>query len=204
VRLTVEIGGTGHISSQVAAGDLDVGVCAPPPAHLGLAFEPLFTDPLVLLVPEGHPLAVADEIDAASLVDQGLMLGDRACAYRQGIEKAFLQHGTNPYAGIEIGSMDMLKRCVQAGVGLAIVPLAVATPVPSGTVLREVCDLDLSQCIGLVYPADEAGTGRVVGTLLATLRAHLRDELDTHRPRLDPPMRLALPVGTGPSDPRHR
>ncbi len=117
--------------------------------------------------------AAADEIDVARLADQGLMLSERACAFRQGIESALLQHGTNPYAGIEIGSMEMLKRCVQAGLGLAIIPLAVATPAPTGTVLREVRGLDLSQCVGLVQPADEGGTGRVVDMLLATLRAHL-------------------------------
>jgi DNA-binding transcriptional LysR family regulator len=174
VRLTVEVGGTGHISARVAAGDLDVGVCAPPPAHLGLAFEPLFTEPMALLMPATHPLALADEIDVASLAAHGLMLGERTCAYRQLIEQTLLRHGTNPYAGIEIGSMETLKRCVQAGMGLAIVPVAVATPLPEGTVLRDVVGLDLTQCIGLVRPADAGGAGRVVEALLATLRTHVK------------------------------
>jgi len=173
VRLTVEIGSTGSISGRVAAGDLDVGLCAPPPAHLGLAFEPLYTDPLILLVPADHALATAGEIDAASLAEHGLMLSQRTCAYRQAVEKALLQRGANPYAGIEIGSMETLKRCVQAGLGAAIVPATVATPPPPGTVVRDVRGLDMTQCIGLVRPADETGAGRVVDALLATLRSQL-------------------------------
>src|SRR5262244_2371413 len=54
VGLTLEIGGTASIGRRVASGDLDLGICSAPPARLGLAFEPLFVEVLVLLVPRRH------------------------------------------------------------------------------------------------------------------------------------------------------
>ncbi len=174
VRLTVEIGETAALSNRLAAGDLDLGVCSTPPAQLGLAFEPLYTDRLALLVPEAHPLARAAVVAVADLAAHGVLLSQRTCGYRRVIEQALAEQGANPYAGLEIGSMELLKRCVQAGLGVAIVPVVVATPLPPGTTLRDVRGIDLMHPIGLVRPAEHTGAGPVVEALVATLRAALR------------------------------
>src|SRR5262245_9685164 len=50
VGLTLEISGTATISRRVASCDLDLGICSSPAARLGLAFEPLFVESLVLLL----------------------------------------------------------------------------------------------------------------------------------------------------------
>jgi DNA-binding transcriptional LysR family regulator len=81
-------------------------------------------------------------------------LKEETCAYRQVIERELLQHGMNPFAGIEIGSLAALQR-LQCELGLAIVPVAAASPPLAGTILRELRDVDLSLCIGLVRRMDE-------------------------------------------------
>jgi LysR family transcriptional regulator, regulator of the ytmI operon len=74
VRLTLEVGVTQSISQRVATGSLDLAICSPPNANLGLIFELLFQDPISLLLPENHQLATLNEIPVSLLAEERLIL----------------------------------------------------------------------------------------------------------------------------------
>jgi DNA-binding transcriptional LysR family regulator len=171
VHLTLEVSGTRTISQRVAAGHLDIGICSPPPANLGLPFEPLFVEKMVVLLPEDHALAKIDDFSPAVLEGQRLLLTEQGCAYRAVIENQLFQHGTNPYGGIEIGSMEVIKRMVEKGLGLAIVPAAMADPLPAGTILRNLDGVELGLQVGLVHLPFDSSPGRLLEALLASLRS---------------------------------
>lgn len=174
VRLTLEVSGRGPIRHRVGAGELDLGICSTPSAIPGLTFEPLFTEAQALLLPASHPLAEKDAVCVSDLIGERLLLKEETCAYRQTIERELLQHGMNPFAGVEIGSLDALQRLVQCGLGLAIVPIAAADPPMAGTILRDLLDVDLSLCIGLVRRADAVGASPAMEALVEYLRHGLR------------------------------
>jgi DNA-binding transcriptional LysR family regulator len=177
IRLTIEVGNTRTISQRVASGALDIGICSPPAAHLGLDFEPLFVEQLVLLLPEAHPLASAETIRVQDLAKQRLLLSEEDCSYRETIENALLKRRANPYSGLEIGSMETMKRAVQSGMGLALLPRASVTPPPEHTCLRKIDGLQLSLPIGLVLLADEISPSRALEALLILLHKELRQEI---------------------------
>ena len=177
IRLTIEVGNTRTISQRVACGALDIGICSLPEAHFGLDFEPLFVEQLALLLPEQHPLAGEAVIHARDLAKQRLLLTEEDCSYREVIESALLKRGTNPYSGLEIGSLETIKSAVQSGMGLAILPRAAITPAPARTVLREIEGLELSLPIGLVLLADEISPSRALEALLIMLHTELRQEV---------------------------
>jgi DNA-binding transcriptional LysR family regulator len=172
VRLALEVGGTRGLCQSVAAGDLDVGVTSPPPASLGLVFEPLFVERMGLLAREEHPLAQADVISAGDLRSHRLLLTEQICAYRQLVEQTLVARGADSYSGIEIGSMAALKCAVQQGLGVGIVPAIIACPPPPGTVLREIEDLTLGLPVGLVRRADDV-LSPATEALLILLRSGL-------------------------------
>ncbi len=174
VRLTLEVGGSDGIAARVASGDLDVGLASPPAANLGLAFEPLFTEELALLAPVGHPLATAETIVATDLKPHRLLVTEPQCAYRQATERALLERGTNPFSGLEIGSMEAIKCAVQRGLGAALVPVIAATPPPPGTVLREIAGLFVGLPVGLISRPDDGPPAPALAALLAEVRSHLR------------------------------
>ena len=172
VWLALEVGGTRAISRSVAAGDLDLGVASPPPASLGLVFEPLFVERMALLAREEHPLARADTISVRDLRGHRLLLTEQICAYRQLVEQTLVAQGANPYSGIEIGSMAALACAVQQGLGIGIVPAIIACPPPPGTVLREIERLQLGLPVGLVRRAGDA-LSPATEALLELLRSGL-------------------------------
>src|SRR5687768_6683453 len=115
VRLSIEVSGTATVSERVASGELDAGLCSPPSSRLGLAFEPLFVEPMALLLPSGDPLTTAPEVTLETLRDLRLLLPDAGCAYRELIERSLGEHGCAPRVQFEISSMGMLARAVQSG-----------------------------------------------------------------------------------------
>ena len=173
VRLTLEVGVTQTISGKVAAGELDLAVCSPPAANLGLDFELLFQDPISLLLPKPHPLAEAKDITVASLAEERLILTEEHCPYRDVLEKALLSYGINPYSGIESMSSGALKQMVHYGLGIGVLPAAAITPLPSGTIERRLSGLDLELSIGLAINSEVNVPGSALCSLADSVRAHL-------------------------------
>jgi DNA-binding transcriptional LysR family regulator len=175
VRLTVEVGGTEAVSHRVAAGELDAGICSPPPAELGLSFEPLFVEELALLVPQDHPLAGADGVRVEDLARHRLLLSERPCAYRRAAERTLAERGANLRPGVEIGAIEIggleaIKRAVCAGLGAALLPSASLEPAPRGAVARELVGVELGLPVGLVSAPGNGPRGRASEALFAELQ----------------------------------
>jgi LysR family transcriptional regulator, regulator of the ytmI operon len=175
LHLTLEVGGTQVVSQRVATGALDVGICTPPAPHLELIFEPLFVEPLVVLLPESHPKARRDHLAPPDLLEERVLLTERGCEYRAMIETALLSQGANPFSGIEMGSVEVLKRAVQGGLGIAIIPRAAACPPLPQTVVRDLHGVDLRLAVGLVSLPELRSPGRALGALLTLLRTRLQE-----------------------------
>ena len=173
IQLSIEVGGTATISQRVASGELDIGICSLPEAHLGLDFEPLFHEQMALLLPQDHPLASQESIQISDLKEQRLLLNERSSAYRQVVEQAFQQHRLNFTSGLALSSLEMIIHAVQQGLGLAFVPCIAATPPPERTVLREIEGVSLFLPIGLVLLAAEISPSRALEALLIALHKGL-------------------------------
>lgn len=173
VRLTLEVGVTRTISRRVAAGELDIAICSPPAANLGLDFELLFQDPISLLISDTNPLAKASSVTVASLAEERLILTEEHCPYRDVLEKALLSQGVNPYTGIESMSSGALKQMVHHGLGIGVLPAGAIAPLPSNTVERRLSDIDLALSIGIVTNRDISLSGAAVHSLEDEIRQHL-------------------------------
>ena len=171
VRLSLEVSGTVSVSERVASGELDAGLCSPPSGRLSLRFEPLFVEPMALLLPADHPLGSALLVDLEALRELRLLLPDAGCAYRELIERSLGEHGFSPRVQFEISSVGVLARAVQAGMGAAILPIAAADPVPEGTCFRGVRGLDLGLTLGLITRPDDSPPGPALAAFLERVRA---------------------------------
>jgi LysR family transcriptional regulator, regulator of the ytmI operon len=173
VRLTLEVGVTQSIGQRVAAGLLDLAICSPPSANLGLTFELLFQDPISLLIPANHQLATLDEVPISALAQERLILTEEHCPYRNILEKALLSHGINPFSGIEVMSLEALKQMVVYGLGIAVIPTAAIASLPSKTTARGISALDLKLPVGIVFQSEASFPGSALNSLILNLKSGL-------------------------------
>ena len=165
MRLTIEVLSTITTHEKVAAGEIDLGISTPPPTSIGLSFEPLLIEPMVLLIPQHHPLQQQESICLRDLQNERILLTNPPCAYRTAIEQAFMAQGTNLASSIEIGSLPAIKQVVQRGLGIAIMPRLAARPLPADTLIKTLEDWSLHLPIGLIKKAVPLAQGKTVEAL---------------------------------------
>ncbi len=121
VRITLGEGGRGELYQAVQRSEMDVCFTfGDPPADPALASASLGTEPLVVIVPPGHPLALEPEIRPGDLDGVGFLATPKGCGFREMLDRL-----DGPVVEAEVGSLAALARCVAAGLGCAIVPALV-------------------------------------------------------------------------------
>ncbi|WP_328448568.1 LysR family transcriptional regulator [Amycolatopsis sp. NBC_00438] len=130
VRVSLVEAGRGELYAAVRESEMDVCFTfGDAPADPALASEELGREQLVVIVPEGHPLAGQTEIRPGDLQGVGFLATQRGCGFREMLDRI-----DGPVIEAEVGSLAALCRCVAQGLGCGIVPAIVehagATAIP--------------------------------------------------------------------------
>lgn len=112
-----------EIARAVADGRAEFGLVAVTPDCAGLELRPLAVDRLTAVVARLHPLAARGEVGFAELLAEPFVgLGAGALHDHLAREAAALGRRVN--YRVRLGSFDAVARLVEAGVGVAVLPLA--------------------------------------------------------------------------------
>jgi LysR family transcriptional regulator, hydrogen peroxide-inducible genes activator len=115
---------THEIVAYLNRDELDMGILATPLHESSIREIPVYYEPFVLFLPNGHPLMNKDlvsghEIDAKEL----LLLGEGHCFREQALEvcSSVPQNKTGGF-NYESGSIETIKQMVIQGVGITLIP----------------------------------------------------------------------------------
>jgi DNA-binding transcriptional LysR family regulator len=111
--------------------DVAIGVAAPYEPSVDLEYQHMFSMDWSLVTPPRHRLARHKKVRLRDLVDEPLIIFERGSTGRQHILDAFHEQELSPRVHMETTTTEIVVRMVEAGLGVAIVPL-----LPSGTVTR--------------------------------------------------------------------
>jgi DNA-binding transcriptional LysR family regulator len=164
---------------QVAERAVDLGVVTLPVAgDERVRREPLVPYRDVLICPPGHPLAGRRQVHVKTLAAHALLLLDRTTGARAVLDAAFSHAGIRPRVTMEMSSVEVLKRLVELGFGLSVVPaLAVAREARARTLaVLGLRGLPGPRTAGLLLPAGPV-------TPAATAFAELARRTLRHRSR---------------------
>jgi DNA-binding transcriptional LysR family regulator len=118
-------------AALIESSEISFGVAAPYEPSPELTYRHLFSMPWSLITPPKHPLAKKRSIRLADIVPYPLILYERGSTGRQHVAEAFQRLGLSPHIELEATNTDLIVRMVEAGLGIAVVPLH-----PSGAVTR--------------------------------------------------------------------
>ncbi|SEO94443.1 DNA-binding transcriptional regulator, LysR family [Methylobacterium sp. UNC300MFChir4.1] len=128
VDIELETGPTEHLIARVLDRSLEGAFVAGPVAQADLAGIPVFTEELVLVA---HPAVgdLAALLDRLARARDAKVLVFRAgCSYRRRLEAFLARQGLVHVRRMEFGTLDGILGCVAAGLGVTLVPRAVAEP----------------------------------------------------------------------------
>ena len=99
----------------------------------------------------GHPLASRRRLPAAAVAQGPLLALERGSQSRALFDDLFRHAGVAPQIVMELGSIEVLKRFVEIGFGMALVPaIAVTQEVESGRLIAITATGVTRRSVGLV------------------------------------------------------
>ncbi len=140
---------------RVRAGRLDVGFVRDPPPLDDLSADVVEHEPLVALLPSGHPLAAGRRVALSGLAGEPFVMVRAAAgpSFRQG----FVQHcrgaGFEPLVAQEAGEWATVAGLVSCGLGVAVAPASVARIRLAGLVHRPLSRAAASRIVLVSRPA---------------------------------------------------
>lgn len=163
------------ILEHVATRAVDLGVVTLPVTRPGLKSRELTVREDVVICSRGGPFAGRKRVRLTELAAHPLLLLDKGARTRGFIDEQMARAGVAPRVAMELGSIEVIKRLVQLGFGVSIVPdVAVREEVKRG----ELCAASVftrksARRLGVVVPA-EGGLSPAAREFLRALVAHFR------------------------------
>ncbi len=122
VRLALHQASPLDIPAILLEGDNDIGFATDVmESNGGLTTFPYYTWEHAVIVPEGHPLERVDNLTLETLADWPLITYAEGITGRLRIDAAFERAGVEPDIAISVLDSDVIKSCVELGLGVGIV-----------------------------------------------------------------------------------
>lgn len=122
VKIDLEYSRTTRVVRDVLNGLVELGVVAFPEPRRGLTIVPMQSDRLVLICPLNHEFAKRDVVSAGELKGRDFVLFERDIPTRKAIDRILRANDVDVRKVAEFDNIETIKRAVEVGFGLAIVP----------------------------------------------------------------------------------
>ena len=153
IKVTVQRALASRIADEIVSHSVELGVVSFRPEDPQVRSTVVYRDELVCIVGTGHALAKEGKATIARLGREPFVAHNVPSPLRQRVIASFKRHKTPLQMEVELPSLEAIKRFVQRGNGVALVPkLTVESELASGVLVAvAVPDLLVERKLRLVY-----------------------------------------------------
>ena len=109
--------------TELESGKLDMVICMSDTVpNAALVSAPLQTEKILLLGHASHPLTRKAGVHPSDLTGQTLLLTESGCGYRNKLDRILTLQSIRPGNITEFSSVEAMKQCVAAAMGLGLLP----------------------------------------------------------------------------------
>ncbi|MDR2513494.1 MAG: LysR family transcriptional regulator [Puniceicoccales bacterium] len=131
------------VVEDILRGEADLGLIAYPTKTRDLEVIPFAEDCLVVICNPAHPLAKRKRVKLAELASQCFIGFDHDIPTRKATDRIFCEYGVKLVPSMEFDNVETLKRAVEVGAGVALVP---AETVRQEVAQQTLVELSLEDC----------------------------------------------------------
>lgn len=137
VNLHVEYSQGARVYEDCLRGAIDLGIVTNPEPRKGIKIISLPADKLILICAPDHPLARRHQVDIRKLNGQSFIAFDKGTASRRAMDGIFQKNNIRVRTVMEFDNIETIKRSVEIGAGISIVPLpSVQKEIQSGALVQ--------------------------------------------------------------------
>ncbi len=155
-KIDLEYSRTTRVMRDVLNGTVELGVVAFPEAKRGLTVVPMASDRLVLICSPEHEFADRTQVKVTELKERDFVLFERDIPTRKATDKILKSYGIEVRKVAEFDNIETIKRSIEVGFGLAIVPRSAVLDEEKNNRLAvvELAEKDWVRPVGVVYRTD--------------------------------------------------
>ena len=157
VKIDLEYSRTTRVVRDVLGGTVELGIISFPEPRRGLTIVQMPGDRLVLICPPEHEFAERKQVKVKELAGLDFVFFERDVPTRKATDKVLKNHGIMVHRVAEFDNIETIKRAVEVGFGLAIVP---QTSVTDEVRSNRLCAIDLvggdewNRSVGIIFRND--------------------------------------------------
>ncbi|AKG37712.1 LysR family transcriptional regulator [Paenibacillus durus] len=138
VEMILKPGYCWELLEMIRSGELDLAFLLEPEREdKDLHIETLVHEEMALVAPVNHRLAHRSKAQPSDLKEETILHTETGCSYRLLFEQHLNAHGVYPDPKLEFWSIEAIKQCVMAGLGISFLPLVtVQKELAEGTMAR--------------------------------------------------------------------
>ena len=155
-KIDLEYSRTTRVVRDVLSGAIELGVVAFPEPRRGLTIIPMASDRMVLICPPDHEFAERKEIKVRELKGLDFVQFERDIPTRKATDKILKNNGVEVHKVAEFDNIETIKRAVEVGFGLAIVPHPSVMDEEKNNQLAvvQLAEKDWVRHVGVIYRSD--------------------------------------------------
>jgi DNA-binding transcriptional LysR family regulator len=141
-----------QVYDDIILGAAELGLVAYPQARAGVDLVPFRDDKLALFCAPGHALASKAKVSLSAAAAVPFIGFDREAPTRKGIDRIFKDRGLDLNVVMEMDNVETIKRGVEMGLGVSVLPVACAThELAQGTlVAKQFAEGNFTRPIGIL------------------------------------------------------
>ena len=153
IKIEVKRSLASRIPSEILGRGVEIGVVTFKPGDIAISSIPVTMDELALIVAPSHPLAEKKKVSVRELGAETFIAHNVPSPYRERVIKTFEKYRTPLNISMEMPTLEAIKRMVENGMGVALVPrLTVETEIERGLLAAiTVKEMRLERRLYLVY-----------------------------------------------------
>ena len=160
IRIVVQRSLGSHIPDDVRRHNCEFGILTYDPQDPEISSVVVYSDELIFVVPPQHPLARESSISIRQLGAESFIAHIVSSPYREKVIQAFEKYKTPLHMGVELPTLQAIKRFVAMGSGVAFLPeISVEDEIARGDLVRiPVQELRVHRKLRLIYRKSAALT----------------------------------------------
>ena len=153
IKIEVKRSLASRIASEVLGRETEIGIVSFKPNDPTVASVPVLMDELALIVAPDHPLAAKTIVSVRELGAESFIAHNVPSPYREKVVRTFEKYKTPLNISMELPTLEAIKRFVEEGIGVALVPLLTArTEIARGQLAAlTVREMKLERRLHLIY-----------------------------------------------------
>ncbi len=155
-KIDLEYSRTTRVVRDVMNGIVELGVVAFPEPRRGLTIVPMLSDRLVLICAPESEFSKKKKVKAKDLHGKDFVLFERDIPTRKAIDKILKTNGVEVRKAAEFDNIETIKRAVEVGFGMAIVPHpSVEDEEKNGQlIVLQLAEKEWVRPVGVIYRSD--------------------------------------------------